>query len=106
MQKKHLMRPDFEPANRNQMLECKAWNKWISGEKEELVSIKKNDVWEKVAPPPGTKILPLKWIYKVKKNRMDTVVRNKYRLVAQGFFQVFGEDYDQAYSPVAKFTSI
>ena len=37
---------------------------------------------------------------------MGTVVRNKCRLVAQGFFQVFGEDYDQTYSPVAKFTSI
>ena len=63
-------------------------------------------MWHKVPPPPGTKVLPLKWIYKVKKDRMGTVVRNKCRLVAQGFFQVFGEDYDQTYSPVAKFTSI
>ena len=37
---------------------------------------------------------------------MGEVVRWKCRLVAQGFFQVFGEDYDQTYSPVAKFTSI
>ena len=37
---------------------------------------------------------------------MGTVVCNNCRLVAQGFFQVFGEDYDQTYSPVAKFTSI
>ena len=37
---------------------------------------------------------------------MGTVVRNKCRLGAQEFFQVFGEDYDQTYSPVAKFTSI
>ena len=44
--------------------------------------------------------------FKVKKDRMGTVVRNKCRLVAQGFFQVFGEDYNQTYSPVAKFTSI
>ena len=51
--------------------------------KEELASIKKNDVWHKVPPPPGTKVLPLKWIYKVKKDRMGTVVRNKCRLVAQ-----------------------
>ena len=52
------------------------------------------------------KVLPLKWIYKLKKDSMGTVVRNKCRLVAQGFFQVFGEDYDQTYSPVAKFTLI
>ena len=42
----------------------------------------------------------------MKKNRIGTVVRNKCRLAAQGFFQDFGEDYDQTYSPVAKFTSI
>ena len=94
----HLRRPDFEPANRKQMLETQYVNKWIEGEKEELASIKKNDVWHKVPPPPGTKVLPLKWIYKVKKDRMGTVVRNKCRLVAQGFFQVFREDYDQTYS--------
>jgi Reverse transcriptase (RNA-dependent DNA polymerase) len=35
---------------------------------------------------------------------MGEVVRWKCRLVAQGLFQVFGEDYDQTYSPVAKFT--
>jgi Reverse transcriptase (RNA-dependent DNA polymerase) len=104
--KEDLLIPDFEPANRNQMLESKDWNKWIKGEKEELASIKKIVVWQKVAPPPGTKILPLKWIYKVKKNRVGNVVRNQCRLVAQGFFQVFGEDYDQTYSQVAKFTSI
>ena len=37
---------------------------------------------------------------------MGEVVRRKCRLVAQGFFQVFGKDYDRTYSPVAKFTSI
>jgi Reverse transcriptase (RNA-dependent DNA polymerase) len=57
-------------------------------------------------PPPGTKVLTLKWIYKVKKDRIGTVVRNKCRLVAQGFFHLFGEDYDQTYSSVAKFTSV
>ena len=79
----HLRRPDFEPANRKQMLETQYVNKWIEGEKEELASIKKNDVWHKVPPPPGTKVLPLKWNYKVMKDRMGTVVRNKCRLVAQ-----------------------
>ena len=39
-------------------------------------------------------------------NEFREVIRWKCRLVAQGFFQVFGEDYDHTYSPVAKFTSI
>ena len=37
---------------------------------------------------------------------MGEVVRWNCKLVAQGVFQIFGEDYDQTYSPVAKFTSI
>ena len=88
------------------MQQCAYRDKWEAGEQEELRSIEKHAVWRKQVPPPGTKILPLKWIYRVKRNRMGEVVRWKCRLVAQGFFQVFGEDYDQSCSPVAKFTSI
>jgi Reverse transcriptase (RNA-dependent DNA polymerase) len=57
-------------------------------------------------PPYGTKVVPLKWVYKVKKDRLGAIQRYKCRLVAQGFFQVFGQDYTDTYSPVAKFTSI
>jgi len=101
-----MQREDFEPPTREYMQQCAYRDKWEAGEQEELRSIEKHAVWRKQAPPPGTKILPLKWIYRVKRNRMGEVVRWKCRLVAQGFFQVFGEDYDQTYSPVAKFTSI
>jgi Reverse transcriptase (RNA-dependent DNA polymerase) len=45
-------------------------------------------------------------VYKVKKKPDGTIARYECRLVAQGFYQVFGEDYFQTYSPVAKFTSI
>jgi hypothetical protein len=78
----------------------------MEGERDELRSINKCGVWTKQDPPPGTKVIPLKWVYKVKKNPDGTIARYKCRLVAQGFYQVFGEDYFQTYSPVAKFTSI
>ena len=48
----------------------------------------------------------MKWVYKVKKDRLGAIQRYKCRLVAQGFFQVLGQDYTDTYSPVAKFTSI
>ena len=48
-------------------------------------------------------------IYKkiiVKKDLKEIIVRYKARLVVQGFFQIFGVDYTDTYSPVAKFVSI
>ena len=63
-------------------------------------------MWTREQPPRGTKVIPLKWVYKVKKDRLGAIQRYKCRLVAQGFFQVFGQDYTDTYSPVAKFTSI
>jgi hypothetical protein len=87
------------------MLKCARRDEWIQGEKEELDSIESCGVWSRQQPPPGTKIIPLKWVYRVKKKR-DVITRYKCRLVAQGFFQVFGQDYTDTYSPVAKFTSI
>jgi len=65
-------------------------------------------VWHKptTPKPADVKVLPLKWIYKAKKNLQGHVARYKARLVAQGFLQEWGTDYLDTYSPVAKFTSI
>ena len=48
----------------------------------------------------------LSFLYKLKKDRLGNIIRHKCRLVAQGFYQVFGQDYTDTYSSVAKFTSI
>ena len=101
----HMARDDFEPSHRKYMLKCARGDEWIQGETEELDSIESCGVWSRQQPPPGTKIIPLKWVYRVKKKN-DIITRYKCRLVAQGFFQVFGQDYTDTYSPVAKFTSI
>ena len=52
------------------------------------------------------KALPLNWIYTVKMDLKGVIIRYKARLVVQGFFQIFGVDYSDTYSPVAKFVSI
>jgi Reverse transcriptase (RNA-dependent DNA polymerase) len=102
----HLAQADYEPSHRKYMLMCDKHESWQQGEREELQSIEKNCVWTREQPPYGTKVILLKWVYKVKKDRLGANRRYKCRLVAQGFFQVFVQDYTDTYSPVAKFTSI
>jgi Reverse transcriptase (RNA-dependent DNA polymerase) len=88
------------------MVQCAKNAERRKGEHEELRSIAKCQVWTKESLPPDKKVMPLKWVYKVKNNQDGSVARYKCLLVAQGFYQVFGENSFQTCSPVAKFTSI
>jgi Reverse transcriptase (RNA-dependent DNA polymerase) len=102
----HLAQADYEPSHCKYMLRCDKHESWQQGEREELQFIEKNCVWTRKQPPYGTKVIPLKWVDKVMKDRLGAIQRYKRRLVAQGFFEVFGQDYTDTYSSVAKLTSI
>jgi hypothetical protein len=68
---------------------------------EELEYFKRNQVWELVNPPPGCKTIGTKWVWKNKEGEKREVVRNKSRLVAQGYSQKEGIDYEESFAPVA-----
>jgi hypothetical protein len=65
---------------------------------EELENFERNQVWELVDPPPGCKPIGTKWVSKNKEGEKSEVVRNKSRLVAQGFSQKEGIDYGEGRS--------
>ena len=73
---------------------------------EEMESLHTHDVWELVGLPREQKAVRSKWVYKVKKNADGSVERCKARLVAQGFTQKFGIDYDETFCPVVRFESV
>ena len=58
--KETLLLPDYEPSQRQYMLQCEKHKEWKIEEQEEITSIKDNEVWEKVTMPYGTNPLPLK----------------------------------------------
>jgi hypothetical protein len=73
---------------------------------EEYASVMKNDVWEAVPRPEGKKVVGSKWIYKVKHTTDGSVDKYKACFVAKGFSQQAGVDYEETFSPVARYSLI
>ena len=66
----------------------------------ELLQFERNNVWTLVPRPKGEHIISTKWIFRNKTDAEGNVIRNKARLVAQGYSQVEGVDFDESFSPV------
>ncbi|GJR89513.1 putative ribonuclease H-like domain-containing protein [Tanacetum coccineum] len=79
---------------------------WVEAMQEELLQFKLQKVWILVDLPFGKKAIGTKWVFKNKRDERSIVVKNKSRLVAQGFRQEEGIDYDEVFSPVAKIEAI
>ena len=79
---------------------------WEVAMKEEISALHKNETWDLVPKPEGVKPVSCKWVYKVKRKSNGSVDRYKARLVARGFSQSYGLDYEETFSPVAKMTSV
>ncbi|WVZ58832.1 hypothetical protein U9M48_009059 [Paspalum notatum var. saurae] len=80
--------------------------KWFSGLNPELENFERNHVWDLVEPPPNRRPVGTKWVFKNKQGEDGMVVRNKARLVAQGFCQKEGIDYEETFAPVARLEAI
>nr|GEW76303.1 putative ribonuclease H-like domain-containing protein [Tanacetum cinerariifolium] len=73
---------------------------------DELLQFKLQQVWTLVDLPYGKKAIGIKWIYRNKKDERGIVVRNKARLVAQGYTQEEEIDYDEVFALVARIEAI
>lgn len=96
---------EFEPSSYNEAVTCDDKSKWIAAMKDEMNSMYENRTWELVDLPEGSKGIGSKWTFKIKKDACGKIQRHKARLVAQGFSQKFGTDYDEVFAPVAKQTT-
>ncbi|WVZ89238.1 hypothetical protein U9M48_035664 [Paspalum notatum var. saurae] len=74
---------------------------WLNAIHEELENFERNHVWDLVEPPPNCRPIGTKWVFKNKQGENGMVVRNRARLVAQGFCQKEGIDYEETFAPVA-----
>jgi hypothetical protein len=73
---------------------------------EELENFERNQVWILVDPPRDVNVIGIKWVFKNKQGEDGEVVRNKARLVAQGYSHVEGLNFEKTFAPVAHLEAI
>nr|GFB53531.1 retrovirus-related Pol polyprotein from transposon TNT 1-94 [Tanacetum cinerariifolium] len=93
----------IEPAN---VAEALRDADWVSAMQEELDQFARLKVWRLVPRPEGKSVIKTKWIFKNKKDKSSLVIQNKARLVAVGYSQQEGIDYDETFTPVARIKAI
>ncbi|GKE63069.1 retrovirus-related pol polyprotein from transposon TNT 1-94, partial [Tanacetum coccineum] len=78
----------------------------IKAMQEELNEFESLGVWELVPRPDKVMVITLKWIYKVKLDELGGILKNKVRLVACGYRQEEGIDFEEPFAPVARLEAI
>jgi hypothetical protein len=79
---------------------------WRRAMLDELQSIDDNGTWTLTTLPTGNNTIGLKWVYKVKKDELGNIVKHTTRLVAKGYVQRAGMDFEEIFAPVARLESV
>jgi len=94
-----------DPKSLCEVQSCPDWLSWKEAMDREIQSLQQAGTWETVPRPPGKNIVSCKWVYQLKRKADGSVDKHKACLVTQGFSQIYGVDYLDTYSPVAKLAS-
>nr|GEY05199.1 Gag-Pol polyprotein [Tanacetum cinerariifolium] len=86
--------------------EAMADSTWIESMQEELHQFDRLDVWELVDKPLCKNVINIKWLWKNKRDEENTVIQNKSRLVAKGYAQKEGIDFEESFALVARLESV
>nr|GEX14080.1 retrovirus-related Pol polyprotein from transposon TNT 1-94 [Tanacetum cinerariifolium] len=79
---------------------------WIESIQEELHQFDQLDVWELVVRPLCKNVINMKWLWKNKRDEENTVIRNNSRLVAKGYAENEGVDFEESFAPVARLEAV
>jgi hypothetical protein len=99
----HLACDDGEPRS---FAEAERHAAWHAAIQSEIDAIKKNHTWELADLPHGHNAITLKWVFKLKRDEVGAIVKHKAHLVARGFMQREGIDFDDTFAPVARMKSM
>jgi len=73
---------------------------------QEIVMLEQANTWHTVLRRDNANIVGSKWVFHIKRMADGSIDKHKAHLIAWGFMQVYGLDYFNTYSPVARLTSI
>ncbi|GJZ56097.1 retrovirus-related pol polyprotein from transposon TNT 1-94 [Tanacetum coccineum] len=79
---------------------------WIKSMQDELNQFKQLDMWELVPLPEGRYTIKVKWLWKSKADAENTIIQKKSRLVAKGYSQQEGIDFEESFAPVARLEAV
>lgn len=86
------------PKTWKQVLKSNHKDEWMKAAAEEFLSLIGMGTWKLVPQPQGRKIIKSKWVFKIKRKIDKSIAKLKGRLVAMGYTQVKGEDFDEIFS--------
>ena len=95
-----------EPTNYEEAMMSPDSAKWLEAIKSEMTSMYENKVWTLIGLPNDRRAIEIKWIFKRKTDADSSVTIYKARIVAKGFRQVQGVDYDESFSLVSMLKSV
>lgn len=98
-----MIRNDDEPTTYREASKRRVW---IEAMNAEIASIERNKTWKLVDLPKNRKAIGLKWVYKVKRDPEGRVIKHKARIVAKGYVQKYGVDYEEVFAPVARIETV
>jgi len=98
---------DSEPSTYEKAVNSQECVRWQQVMDKEMTSLAANGTWELVPRPKDQKLIQCKWLYKLKEGVSSSEpIKYKARLIAKGFTQREGIDYNEIFSLVVKFKTI
>lgn len=92
-----------EPQTRDEAMRSAQRKHWEGAMDEEMTSQREHETWTEVSRdsvPRGKRVLPVRWVFKVKRDASGKVARYKARVVVKGFAQRPGSDFEETFAPV------
>ena len=95
-----------EPKTIDEALAGPHAREWKAAAESEYKALMENDTWDLVELPEGRQAVGSKWVFKVKHDSCGRIERFKGRLVAKGYSQKYGIDFEETFAPVVRFSSV